>query len=96
MDIDRILNVHVPSASRMPLRRILEDKGYECAGWALTDPYLRINGTRKGFYSFREVRGMPFAEFNRRDLDPLRLLPAEAIPTFIQDSSEQRRKIAYG
>ena len=75
------LNVCVSAPARITVKECLIEKGFECYGWAITDPYLRINQANFSFHSFREVKGQKFVYFRREDIAPLRLVPKEAIKT---------------
>lgn len=77
------LNVCVSAPARIRVKECLIEKGFECYGWAITDPYLRINQANFSFHSFREVKGQKFVYFRREDIAPLRLVPKEATNQFI-------------
>ena len=81
------LNVHCSAPSRNNLRDALDEKGYICIGWAITDPYIRINQANSSFHSFREVKGQKFVYFDRQYLSALRLVPKEAVIDFIVSTS---------
>ena len=77
------LNVCVSAPARITVKECLIEKGFECYGWDIYDPYLRINKANFSFHSFREVKGQKFVYFRREDIAPLRLVPKEAIKTYL-------------
>lgn len=77
------INVHCKAPTRGCLRDALDEKGFTCTGWAITDPYIRINQEIFSYHSFREVKGQKFIYFDKQHLAPLRLVPKEAVTTFM-------------
>lgn len=82
------INVHCKAPTRGCLRDALDEKGFTCTGWAITDPYIRINQEIFSYHSFREVKGQKYVRFNRKHLDALRLVPREALIAFLVSVAE--------
>lgn len=77
------INVSCSAPTRYSLVEILEEKGFTCTGFSVTDQYIRINCVTFSYYSFREVKGQSFVHFDKKHLNALRLVPKEAVNEFI-------------
>lgn len=82
--MEQIIVYAFPSV-RVVLKEILEEKGITCTGFSGRDPYIKINLGSNSFYSFGEVKGQKYIYLASQYLTALRLLPKEAIITFLLD-----------
>ena len=77
------INIYTKAPSRLILKDILEEKGITCTGYTILDPYYRLNLSNNSFYTFKEIKGQKFIYLDKEHLPAIRLLPKEAVITFL-------------